>query len=258
MHPDVSPRRVTAPAQARLGFPTPFSTPLLPFRPLSLSAFCAFGFVTVRDLSPKFLLLYTSANGDPARFLFPISLLFFLFLSICPMLPYPNCLTFLRVSRDPPLLLFVVELIPRLSLFLSFAPSLYSLAAPAFFRFPPSLPLLPVSLRVLVSYFLLPLFPTPSLPLSCPIPALDFFSSIAFFHPATSSVASFTTTLSSTLSFYFISHLPLSASFESAFPCALFTSRSFSRIVPVLLLLLRFVLSSFPVSTPPCPRRHLL
>lgn len=55
----------------------------------------------------KFLLLYTFANsGDPARFLFPITF-------------FPRSML-LRISRDPPIFLFVIELNFRLLLFFYF------------------------------------------------------------------------------------------------------------------------------------------
>lgn len=110
--------------------------------------------------------------------------------------------------------------------------------------------------RPLVFAFWFRIFFCPSLSNSFPpVPrSLSLYFLFFFPHPPTSSVASFTTTLLSNLSFYFISHLPLSASFESAFPRSLFTSRSFSRIVPALFYH-RFVLSpfspfpSFPTAT---------
>lgn len=88
------------------GFQPRFFPPLLRFHSVTLFASCLRFRYRSRSSSrhSKFLLLYTSANGDPARFLFPISLLFFLF---APTLPYmllyppyiPTC--FSRFSASP-------------------------------------------------------------------------------------------------------------------------------------------------------------
>lgn len=260
MHPDVSPKRVTRHLTGETLLGIPFSAPLPPFHPLSIFASCIFGFATLQDRSPKFLLLHTSANGDPVRFLFPISLLFFPFSVHLPYVAVPEqsyiptC--FSRSSASP----FCCRTYPPGYPCFYLSPPLYIPSQRLLF-FCLSLSLFPVSPRVLVLYFLLPLPPTPSYPPdlgpSIFFPLSLFFSS----HSPTSLVASFTTTLSSTLSFYLTSHLPLSASFESAFPRALFTSRSFSCVVPALLSLTpRFVLSFFsaPASSPSRPPPPLI
>lgn len=139
----------------------------------------------------KFLLLYTFANsGDPARFLFPITF-------------FPRSML-LRIPRDPPIFLFVIELNFRLLLFFYFLlfyilPSFFS----SFARF-----------RVWFCNFLC-LISAHLRPLS--------FLSIPWRSQSRLSIRH-GSTLFSTFSFYFFLSFASSASFESAFPRALFMS----------------------------------
>lgn len=139
-----------------------------------------FDFVTVRDLP---VAIRNSYSCTLPRMAIPLvssfqSLCFSSFLHLRYLICFSTHRTFLRVSRDSPLLLFVIELILQLSLFLSFAASLYSLTAPTFFCLSLSLSLSHASLRILVLYFLLSLPLTPSHSRSR---SLDLFPSISFF-----------------------------------------------------------------------------
>lgn len=161
----------------------------------------------------KFLLLYTFANsGDPARFLFPISL-------------FPPLRMLLRISRDSPIFVFVFELDVRLLLFI-FCSFLIFLRPFFLFR----------SFSDLVLSFFLP----------CLSSSRFFFVS---FRLLTSSVASFDSTrvysFFSISSSYFFSLICLFRIFRIRFSVrAFYVSCSFSRIIPVLFnLFLYFVLS---------------
>lgn len=187
------------------------------------------------------MLLYTSANGDPARFLFPISLLFFFFyLSslCCPSRTTLHSYVFLVILR----FFFLLSnlsldyscfyLSRRLFIF-SRSTCLFSLSLSFF------LPLILLFPLVFAFWFCMFFYPSSSNSLS-PFLRLDpgpsiFFPLLLFFIPRHPQSHLSRLPFPRPFFFYFTSHLPLSASFESAFPRALFTSRSFSRIVPTLL-----------------------
>jgi len=112
-----------SPGRVKTSNRIPHHSPLVVFFFLCFFLFLSYVFdsvtVGIPSAIPKFLLLYTFANsGKPARFLFPISL----FLRS----------TLLRISRDPPIFVFVIELDVRtisyflllLILFLFFYPFL--------------------------------------------------------------------------------------------------------------------------------------